>query len=264
MTRQAIANPFDLTGKVVLVTGANSGLGLAWATGIARAGGDVVIWGRRPERNKLAAESLGQYGVRVMAQTVDVADEGQVVHATKDAIEQMGRLDAAIANAGFSSPTSFVELDSPHWHDLLNTNLHGAYYTMREAARHMVMRYEAGDPGGSLVVCGSLTVSNGVPGYAHYGAAKGALASVTRSLAVEFGSRGIRANMVLPGRIDTGLELSPAQRRAHEDRAKVIPIPRLGTPEDCVGIVIYLLSDAAAYHTGDLITVDGGLAVKLP
>jgi NAD(P)-dependent dehydrogenase (short-subunit alcohol dehydrogenase family) len=263
VTRQT---PFDLTGKVTLVTGGNSGLGLGWATAIARAGGDVVIWGRRGDANDAAAESLRSYGGRVLAQQVDVSDEQQVAGAAAEAIERMGRLDGAIVNAGLNNhPPSFLELTSEMWHELLGTNLHGAYYTLREAIRHMSARHDAGDAGGSVVVCGSLTVTDGVPRIAHYAAAKGALAAVTKSLAVEYGRQGIRVNMVLPGRIATDLgETSPDEKAAMEERARVIPIPRIGTPEDCAGIVVYLLSDAASYHTGDLITVDGGLAVTLP
>src|SRR5271167_243947 len=94
------ANPFALNGKVVLVTGANSGLGLGWATGVAKAGGDLVIWGRRSERNQEVASELRKYGGRVLPQQVDVSSEGQVVAATADAVAAMGRLDGAIANAG--------------------------------------------------------------------------------------------------------------------------------------------------------------------
>ncbi len=260
------ANPFDLTGKVTLITGGNSGLGLGWATGVAQAGGDVVIWGRRADANERAAESLRRCGVRVLVQQVDVSDEQQVVLALPAAVEQMGRIDGVIANAGFSThPPAFTELDSALWHSLLNTSLHGAYYTLREGVRHMMSRHAAGDGGGSLVICGSLTVTNGVPRIAHYAAAKGAMAAVTRSLAVEYGRYGIRANMVLPGRIATNLGgTTPEQKLAAQQRASVIPIPRMGTPEDCAGVVVYLLSDAASYHTGDLITVDGGLAITLP
>ena len=260
------ANPFDLTGKVTLVTGANSGLGLGWANAIARAGGDVVIWGRRAEANDRAAEALLEHGRRVLPQTVDVSDEEQVVRGVADALEVFGRLDGAVVNAGISTtPPGFAELTSELWHGLLDVSLHGAYYTLREVVRHMVARAEAGDPGGSLVTCGSITATNGVPRIAHYSAAKGGLAAMTRSLAVELGSLGIRANMVLPGRIATNLGgTSPEAKHLQVERSSVLPIPRMGTPEDCAGIVVYLLSDAASYHTGDLITVDGGLSVKLP
>ncbi len=267
-------NPFDLSGKVVLVTGANSGLGLAWAEAAARSGADVVIWGRRPDANQAAAEAVAAHGGRVLAQAVDVADEARVIEAFGEAVAELGRVDGVVASAGIHTlPPSFAELDTDLWRRLLDINLDGAFFTLREAVRHMAARAEAGDPGGSVVVCGSLSVTNGVPHIAHYAAAKGALASVTRSLAVEYGPQGIRANMVLPGRIATELALQSVRERAAKDpdatdafaeRVARVPIARWGTPEDCAGIVVYLLSDASEYHTGDLITVDGGLAVTLP
>jgi NAD(P)-dependent dehydrogenase (short-subunit alcohol dehydrogenase family) len=260
-------NPFNLRGKVALVTGANSGLGLGFATGIAKAGGDVVIWGRRRARNEEAAEQLRGHGVRVLAQTVDVADESQVVNGVRAAVAEMGRLDCVIANAGISSHyPSFLDMPTAAYHELLAINLHGAVYTLREGVRHMVGRAEQGDPGGSLIACGSLTVVAGVPRIAHYAAAKGALMAVIRSLAVEYGRYGVRANMILPGRIETDLGVDrpdherDSRRQAMRDRN---PIPRYGTPADLEGIAVYLMSDASAYHTGDLITVDGGLAITL-
>jgi NAD(P)-dependent dehydrogenase (short-subunit alcohol dehydrogenase family) len=260
-------NPFDLSGKVGLVTGANSGLGLGFARGIAKAGGDVVIWGRRVRRNEEAARELSAYGVRVRAQTVDVSDERQVIAGFEEAVAEMGRLDCVIANAGIQSHyRSFLEMPTEAYHELLATNLHGAVYTLREAARHMVARAAAGDPGGSLIVCGSLTVVAGVPRIEHYAAAKGALMAVTRSMAVEFGPHGVRVNMVLPGRIESHLgegTEDPDRDRRRRIMTERNPIARYGTPEDLEGIVVYLMSDASAYHTGDLITVDGGLAITL-
>jgi NAD(P)-dependent dehydrogenase (short-subunit alcohol dehydrogenase family) len=260
-------NPFDLTGKVALVTGANSGLGLGFATGIAKAGGDVVIWGRRADRNEQAAQELRSYGGRVLAQTVDVSDEQQVNDGFAAALEEMGRIDGAVANAGIGTHyESFHEMPTEAYHELLAINLHGAVYTLRAAVRHMVARAEQGDPGGSLITCGSLTVVAGVPRIEHYAAAKGALMAITRSMAVEYGPYGIRANMVLPGRIATNLGGDrPGRDRDH--RMLVMsernPIRRYGTPADIEGITVYLMSDASAYHTGDMLTVDGGLAITL-
>ena len=254
---------FDLTGKVGLVTGGNAGLGLGFARGMAKAGADVVIWGRRAEKNEEAAEDLRQYGRRVLAQTVDVTDEDRVRDAMVEAAREMGRLDCVVANAGSSSrPRSFLEMTSEEWHALLDVSLHGAFYTLREATRHMVARAEAGDPGGSLVGCGSGTNFIGVPRLQHYGAAKGGLLAMIRAIAVEYGPYGIRANLVAPGYFDTGLPRDPevAIRRAEEMLEN--PIPRAGVPADLEGIIVYLMSDASAYHTGDAIVVDGGKLVK--
>ena len=259
-------NPFDLTGKVTLVTGANSGLGLGWAMescalAATSSSGVAALTRTRPPPSRCGSTGRACSRSRSTCRTSSRSCGRCGRRST-----QLGRLDGAIANAGFGThPPSFLDLTSDEWHSLLNTNLHGAYYTLRETVRHMMGRHEAGDPGGSIVVCGSLSVTDGVPRIAHYAAAKGGMASVTKSLAVEYGRYGIRVNMVLPGRIMTNLGgTTPEQKAAAEARAKVIPIPRMGTPEDCAGIVVYLLSDAASYHTGDLITVDGGLAVTLP
>jgi NAD(P)-dependent dehydrogenase (short-subunit alcohol dehydrogenase family) len=257
--------PFDLSGKVALVTGANNGLGLGFATGIAKAGGDVVIWGRRAEKNEQAAAELRRYGGRVLAQSVDVADEQQVREGIDRAVAEMGRIDTLVANAGVSSrPPSFHEMPSEMWHGLLGVSLHGAFYTLREGLRHMVERSEAGDPGGSVITCGSLLVFSGVPRLQHYGAAKAALASVTRSIAVEYGPLGIRANMVAPGYFESGLGgRDPDVLAKREAQMRLNPIPRAGTKEDLEGIAVYLASDASSYHTGDVIVIDGGKLISL-
>jgi NAD(P)-dependent dehydrogenase (short-subunit alcohol dehydrogenase family) len=252
-------------GRVALVTGANSGLGLAFAHAIARAGGDVVIWGRRVERNEEAATAVRAHGVRVLSQTVDVSQEQQVCDAMARAAREMGRIDCVIVNAGISSrPQAFHEMSSEMWHELLATNLHGAFYTLREAVRHMVARADAGDPGGSLIACGSLAALAGVPRLEHYGAAKGALLSVIRSIAAEYGGRAIRANMVAPGYFESSLARDPEviEARAEQMRERN-PIPRPGRPEDLDGIIVYLMSDASRYHTGDVIVIDGGSLIAL-
>jgi len=258
--------PFDLSGKTALVTGGNSGLGLGFATGVAKAGADVVIWGRRAERNEAAAEELRTHGVRVLGQAVDVADEQQVTAALAEALEEVGKIDCVFANAGMSSrPPSFHEMSTETWHELMNTNLHGAFYTLRATVGHMVERSEAGDPGGSIVVCGSLLVHSGVPRLQHYGAAKGGLMAVTRSIAVEYGRYGIRANMIAPGYFESGLggrDPDVVALRETQIRERN-PIPRVGTPADLEGIAVYLMSDASAYHTGDVIVIDGGKLVSL-
>lgn len=259
------ASLFDLTGKVVLITGANSGLGLGFANAIARAGGDVVIWGRRADKNEEAARALRAYGGRVLAQAVDVSDEALVASSLREAVAELGRIDSVIANAGFNERLpSFHEMSSDSYHRLLAVNLHGAVYTLREGVAHMVERAEAGDPGGSLIVCGSLTVLRGVARIEHYAAAKGALAAVMRGIAVEYGPRGIRANMIAPGYFasDIGGRDPEVVERMSQTVAK-IPIPRPGHPDDLAGIVVYLVSDASAYHTGDVIVVDGGMSVSL-
>ena len=256
---------FDLTGKVALVTGGNSGLGLGFARGIARCGGDVVIWGRNAQKNAAAVDDLLQYGGRVISRAVDVAREREVTDGIAAAVAEMGRIDCVIANAGVTTrPGSFLNLDTQQYLDLLQINQHGAFFTLREAARHMVARAEAGDPGGSMIICGSMTALRGVPGMQHYAAAKGALASVMRCIAVEFGEHGIRANMVVPGFIVTNMTTGGAAAgsdladNVEATMAEKAPMKRVGYPEDFEGIAAYLASDAASFHTGTVIPIDGG------
>jgi NAD(P)-dependent dehydrogenase (short-subunit alcohol dehydrogenase family) len=254
-------NLFDLSSRVALVTGANSGLGFGFAEGIAQCGGDIVVWGRREHANAEAAEKLAEYGVRVHHQSVDVADEAAVRAGFAAAVAAMGRIDCVIANAGMLSDTvPYHERTTESWHRLLAVNLHGAHFTLQEAVRHMLSRAEAGDPGGSLLICGSLTTAYGVPGIQHYAAAKGALGVVSKCIAVEYGRAGIRCNVVLPGFILTGgkTKEDEADEPLTEMLRERTPIPRWGYPEDFGGLAAYLMSDAASFHTGDFITIDGG------
>jgi NAD(P)-dependent dehydrogenase (short-subunit alcohol dehydrogenase family) len=258
---------FDLKGKKALVTGGNSGLGLGFARGIAKQGGDLMLWARSAEKNRLAQEELGAFGGQVLTQAVDVASEAAVVEGMARAVDTFGRLDCVIANAGISSAVpSIVELDTATYNELLGINLHGAFFTLREAARHMVARSKAGDRGGSLIVCGSLSVFMGVPGMAHYGAAKGALASIMKSMAVDLGKYDIRVNMVAPGYIKTDLGRERDETTLSDmDKlfAERTPIPRVGYPEDFEGIAAYLASDCARFHTGDIIVIDGGWLINV-
>ena len=254
-------NLFDLTGKVALVTGANSGLGLGFARGLAKAGADIVIWGRRADKNAETVENLKQYGTRVIAQEVDVANETEVVAAMAEAVKKMGRLDCVIANAGMASMMpSFVETPSKVYHDLLSVNQHGAVYTLREAARHMIERSNAGDMGGSLIICGSMSIFGGVQGLGHYAAAKGALESLSKTLAVELGAYKIRVNVLAPGFIATEMTQADPEIFKMLDAAfsAKTPLGRVGKPEDLEGIVVYLASDRSAFHTGDTLIIDGG------
>jgi NAD(P)-dependent dehydrogenase (short-subunit alcohol dehydrogenase family) len=253
-------NPFDLSGKVALITGANSGLGLSYAQGLAKAGADLIIWGRNAGKNAVAVEKLKAHGGRVASAIVDVSVEAEVVAGMAAAIAEFGRLDTVIANAGFSTMSPFHLMPSSLYHDMLGTAQHGAFYTLREAARHMIARGEAGDPGGNLIISGSLTIFAGAPTMAHYGAAKGALNAMSKAMALELGPHGIRVNVIAPGFIITEMiekEAELAKPIIAMVEAKA-PMRRCGRPEDFEGIVVYLASDAASYHTGDTIVIDGG------
>ena len=255
---------FDLDGKVTVVTGGNSGLGLGFARGIAKQGGSLAIWARSAEKNAAAKKELETYGVRVETRQVDVSSEEQVVAAYEALLTDFGRVDCVIANSGIPGMSrSILDLSTEDYHQLININMHGAFYTLREGARRMVKRAEAGEPGGSLVFCGSLSMFVGLAGKGHYAAAKGAMGAMIRSMAVEFGKYGIRANSVAPGYIKTEMtgtgELSPIDKHF----AGKTPIPRPGYPADFEAIAAYLASDASSFHSGDTIVIDGAYLVNL-
>lgn len=248
-------HPLDLTGKVAVVTGGNSGIGLATATSLAQAGAAVAIWGRRRDRNEAAADKLRTIGPPIHAASVDISDADQVEAGFDDVLDTLGRVDCVFANAGNLIPGGpFLDITPDTRAGQFGTILEGTWRTIDCGVRHMVARAERGDPGGSIVVTGSLTTSHGAVGTAHYGAAKAALIGIVKSVAIEFGRHGIRANVINPGYIAKDDGSQPFA----DELARRAPIPRYGRPAEIAGMVVYLASDAAAYHTGDVITIDGG------
>ena len=229
------------------------------AEGLARAGADIAIWGRRAERNEEAREQLAAHGTRVHAVTCDVSDPAAVDAAMAGTLEALGRVDSCFANAGVGAGgTPFLEMSLDEFRRVTRVNLEGAFLTLQAAARHMAERRE----GGSLVGIASLAAVEGQQRGQHYAASKGGVISMIRACAVELARHGIRANAVLPGWIETPMTAG------WTDAAKVVervlprvPVRRWGAPEDFAGIAVYLASPASAYHTGDTLIVDGGYRV---
>jgi NAD(P)-dependent dehydrogenase (short-subunit alcohol dehydrogenase family) len=255
--------PFDLKGKVALVTGGNSGIGLGMAEAMAQAGADIVIWGTNPAKNQEAEAKLLQSGVRVLAQLVNVADEAAVVAAMAEAIAAMGRIDNVVANAGIGlGAPSYSEMTHDVWRRVMSVNLDGVFFTTREACKHMVERAKGGDPGGSIVVTSSLSAISGAPRNEAYASAKGAIITLIKAIAVEHARYGVRANAILPGWIAT--DMTAGAQDSEVFTSKVIsrvPSRRWGEPEDFGGIAIYLASDASKYHSGDSFIIDGGYSI---
>jgi NAD(P)-dependent dehydrogenase (short-subunit alcohol dehydrogenase family) len=255
---------FDLTGKVVVSTGANAGLGLGFLQGCARQGADVVVWSRRADRNAAACEALKEMGAgRTHAEQVDVSDEAAVARAMAGTVEAMGRVDCFFANAGFSNMApSFPEMTTEAYENLLAVNQHGAFFSLREACRHMRDRALGGDPGGSIVACGSLSQFQGRQGLEHYAAAKGAVAAMMKGIAAEMGQYKVRANMIAAGFFITEMTSSPQAEAVAKHMASVTPLGRPGYIADIEGAAAYLASDASSFHTGDILVIDGGRLVK--
>ena len=256
--------PFDLSGKTVLITGGNAGIGLGMARAVAAANANVAIWGRRDAQNAAAAEALEPLGSgNVRAWSVDVSDENAVIDAMAETEAHFSRIDSCFANAGVGrGATSFGEMTTETWRYNMSINLEGAFWTLREAVNSMVRRAQAGDPGGSLVGVASLAAIEGAGRNQAYAATKGGLISMLKSIAVEHARYGIRANAILPGWIAT--DMTDAAQNNDVFTTKVIarvPARRWGEPEDFGGVAVYLASDASAYHSGDSFVIDGGYAI---
>lgn len=249
---------FDLTGRVVLVTGGNSGIGLGMAEGVAAAGADVAIWGRRAAKNDEAAERLRASGRRVEGFECDIGDEEQVVSAFAATVEAFGKVDCLIANAGIAGGAPFHLAPLEEWRRVLAVNLEGSMLCLREASRHMIERGE----GGSLVTVSSISAIDGAPFTQAYAASKAGLLAITRGLAVELARHRIRVNAVLPGWIDTPMnDRSNAPERLVENTTKRTPVRRWGEPADFAKVAVYLADPTNLFHTGDTLVVDGGYTV---
>ncbi len=252
--------PFDLTGKVALVTGGNGGIGLGMAQAVAEAGADVAIWGTNAEKNEAARAQLAATGRKALALQCDVGDEQAVERAFAETVEKLGRVDGCFANAGVSGrgQRSFLEMSTEEWNRVLRVNLHGAFYTFRTAAKHMVER----GGGGVLVGTASLAAIEAAPRGEHYAATKGGVISMVRAMAVEFARYGVRAHSIVPGWIETNMTANAiANPKFHGNVMPRIPMRRWGEGDDFGGIAVYLMSSASKYHTGDTFVIDGGYSL---
>jgi len=240
--------PFNLAGKVCVITGGNKGIGLGMAEALAASNADVVIWGRKEDDNAAALKKLEGLGTgKASSKKVDVAEEDQIVKAMAETEEEYGRIDTCIANAGIGRGAFNQRINSE-----------GAFLTLREAAKSMVKRAKAGDPGGSLIGTASLAALSGAARNQAYGHTKGGLIAMMNAIAVEYGRYQIRANSILPGWIAT--DMTDGAQDSDVFNSKVIarvPIRRWGKPEDFGGIAVYLASDASSFHSGDTLLVDG-------
>jgi NAD(P)-dependent dehydrogenase (short-subunit alcohol dehydrogenase family) len=248
--------PFDLTGKVALVTGGNSGIGLGMAEALAQAGAGVCVWGTNEEKNRAAEARLAQSGAKVLAMRCDVGDEAAVDAAFAHVVREFGHVDSCFANAGIGGGApAFTDFTTEQWRRVTRVDLDGVFFTFRAAARHMIER----GGGGRLVGTSSVSSIPGAPRNQAYASTKGGMLSMVRGLAVELARYGITANSIIPGWIETPMtERTFANERFSDVVLKRVPVRRWGTGADFGGLAVYLASDASAYHTGDDFVIDGG------
>jgi len=248
----------DLSGRVVLVTGGNGGIGLAIARACGDAGAAVALWGTDDEKNDAAVASLGAAGTRALALRCDVRDEQQVVAGFARVVGELGKVDTVFANAGVGAFSAFVDMSIEQWRDVMAVDLDGAFLTLREGARHLVDRGE----GGALVATSSISAIDGAPGMQHYAAAKAGLLAMMRGLAVELARHRIRCNSLLPGWTATDMNLrARGDERFVDATTRRTPVRRWATPDDMGPAAVFLADPAYVFHTGDQLVVDGGYTI---
>jgi 3-oxoacyl-[acyl-carrier protein] reductase len=242
----------DLTGKVALVTGASRGIGAAIAKRLAAQGATVVA-GARGDNASLSVAEIVAKGGKAESASLDVTDPAAVDTVVKDALGRHARIDILVNNAGITRDQLMMRMKRDDWDAVIATNLTAAYTCTQAVLRPMIKQR-----GGRIIVISSVVGQMGNAGQVNYAASKAGLIGMAKALAREVASRGITVNVVAPGMIDTDMTRAITES-ASETWALQIPLGRLGTPDDVANTVCFLASDEAAYITGQVIAVNGGM-----
>jgi NAD(P)-dependent dehydrogenase (short-subunit alcohol dehydrogenase family) len=253
-------NPFDLTGRIALVTGAGSGLGRAFALGLAAAGASVALAGRRREALEETAALLKQSGARCMVVTLDVADDASIEAALDRVQAGLGVVDVLVNNAGMNRAQPAVTMSTADWDTIVGTNLRGVFLLARGVGQRLI----AAKKTGSIVNISSLLALRTQKGTAAYGAAKAGVLQLTRVLALEWARHGIRVNAIVPGYFRTEIVADFIDTPEGQAAIKRIPARRVGLAAELVPPLLLLASDAGAYINGTELVVDGGLSCASP
>jgi len=246
-------------GKTVLVTGGGRGIGRAVALGFARQGADVAVADIRDERGTEAVREIRGLGRRAVYVRTDVSDAGQVDVLVKSALEALDRIDVLVNVAGICPFKDFLEMEERVWDRVQSVNLKGVFLCSQAVARAMVKKGIRG----RIISIGSISSMVGGARQAHYTASKAGINMLTASMAIALGPHGITCNAVLPGPIETDInreDLADPEKRAYF--IKRTPLGRIGRPEDVVGPVLFFASEEAAWCTGSVLVVDGGIVVN--
>lgn len=245
----------DLTNKTAVVIGGTSGIGLALARGLAQAGANVVATGRREELVKKVAADIVALGRRSLAQSCDVTDNASIEHLLQSACKEFGSVQILVNCAGRTKKMATLDFPESEWNAIIETNLTGTLRACRVFGRHMVeQRY------GRIVNIASISSLVSLYQVAAYSASKAAVASLTKSLAIEWAPSGVCVNALVPGvfRTDLNAGLLDGTERGKEFLVRA-PMRRFGNVEELVGATVFMASDAASYVTGHLLVVDGGM-----
>jgi 3-oxoacyl-[acyl-carrier protein] reductase len=245
---------FDLSGRVALVTGASSGLGLRFAQVLAEAGAAVALVARRADRLAALADKIGQAGGRATPLSADVCDRTDMIRAFDAAERAFGVVDILVNNAGVVHADRIVDLPEAEWRRVLGVNLDAVFLWSQEAARRML----AAEKAGAIVNISSIAGFNVAKGVAAYAVAKAGVIQLTKALALELAAKGIRVNAIAPGWIVTDLNRDYLASERGAALKRDIPLGRFGEERDLDGVLLLLASDAGRYMTGTTIIVDGG------
>ena len=251
----AAHSPFDLTGKVAVVTGGNGGLGLGIAMGLAGAGANIVVAARSVEKTAQALEDIRALGVEAHGVTVDVTQEPAIQRMVTNTLDHMGRLDILVNNSGIAVRELPEDMTATQWDSVMDVNLRAAFLASREVYAQMI---NAG--GGKIINVGSMYSIFGSDWGAPYAASKGGIVQLTKSLAVAWAKDNIQINAILPGWFMTDLTrgIPEADPNRYDNISRRIPTGRWGEPSELGGAAIFLSSSASDYITGSVLAVDGG------
>jgi len=243
----------ELTGKVALVTGAAQGIGKAIALLLARNGADLVVWDINLEKAEETAKEIEVLGRRAIAMKVDVASLEHVERMVEAILEELGQIDILVNNAGITRDKLILRMTEEDWDAVLNINLKGTFNCTKTVVRHMSKQRS-----GKIVSIASVVGEMGNAGQANYAASKAGVIGFTKTIAREFAGRGINVNAIAPGYIETPMT-DVLSEKVKEELRRLIPMERLGKPEDVAEAVLFLVSEASSYITGQVLNVNGGI-----